>query len=123
MKEPRKTILYWLPRILSILFALFISLFALDVFDEGFIFPEVLWALLIHMVPTMLIILTLLVAWRWEWFGTVMFAGLAGFYIIMTAFREHWSAYLAIPLPLLAIAILWLFAWRQKKRYQLAQTA
>ena len=121
MKEPQKTLLYWLPRALSILFALFISLFALDIFGEGYLFPAVLWALLMHLVPTMLIILTLIVAWHWEWIGTVMFTGLAIFYIIMTAFREHWSAYLAISLPLLVIAILWLAAWRQKKHYQLAQ--
>lgn len=121
MKEPKKTVLYWLPRVLSILFALFISLFALDVFGEDQLFPAVLWALLMHMVPTMLIILALIVAWRWEWIGAVAFAGLAIFYVIMTAFREHWSAYLAISLPLLVIAILWLAAWRQKKRYQRTQ--
>ena len=107
----------------SILFALFISLFALDVFGKSYVFPDVLWDLLVHMVPTMLIILALIVVWRWEWIGTVMFAGLAAFYIIMTAFREHWGAYLTIHLPLLVIAILWLIAWRQKKRYLRKQAA
>lgn len=123
MKKPQKTLPYWLPRVLSILFALFISLFALDVFEEGYIDPAVLWALLIHMVPTTLVVLALIVAWRWEWIGTVMFTGLAVFYLIMTAFRMHWSVFLTIPLPLLIIAILWLIAWRQKKHYLHAQAA
>ena len=41
----QKTIL-WTPRVLAILYAAFISVFALDVFGEGYGFPVVLWALL-----------------------------------------------------------------------------
>jgi hypothetical protein len=34
MKRPVKRLLFWAPRILCILFAAFVSLFALDVFDQ-----------------------------------------------------------------------------------------
>ena len=34
MKSISKRLLYWVPRILAILFATFISIFALDVFGE-----------------------------------------------------------------------------------------
>ena len=35
MNTKPKRVLYWIPRALTILFALFISVFALDVFGEG----------------------------------------------------------------------------------------
>ena len=47
-------VLYWAPRILSIIFAGFISLFALDVFNEGHSFWETLLALAVHLIPTAL---------------------------------------------------------------------
>jgi hypothetical protein len=36
MNESKRRMLFWTPRLLSILFAIFISLFALDVFGEGY---------------------------------------------------------------------------------------
>ena len=36
MIRPSKQLLFWTPRILGILFALFLSMFALDVFGEGY---------------------------------------------------------------------------------------
>ncbi len=57
-----KKFLYWLPRILGILFALFISIFALDSFGEGIPFPEAIVGFLIHLVPTYIMIVVLLIA-------------------------------------------------------------
>ena len=58
-KEPMNTIakrvFHWSPRVLSILFALFLSIFALDVFSEGYAFAETILALLMHLIPTALI--------------------------------------------------------------------
>ncbi|NLG26827.1 MAG: hypothetical protein GX557_02895 [Chloroflexi bacterium] len=105
---------YWAPRILSFLFAVFISLFALDVFGTGAGFWETLGALAIHMIPTALIIVALILAWRWEWVGAILFAALGIGYFVMTGMREHWSAYVAIAVPLFVIAVLWLLAWRRR---------
>ena len=44
MKRPVKRTLFWAPRILCILFAVFVSLFALDVFGEGYGFWETILA-------------------------------------------------------------------------------
>ncbi|MCD4752967.1 MAG: hypothetical protein K8R40_07845 [Anaerolineaceae bacterium] len=118
MKEPRKTILYWCPRVLSILFAAFITLFALDVFGEDYAFGELLVALFMHLVPTFLIIIAIIIGWKREWIGAILFIGLAIFYVGMTAFRMHWTVYLVIPLPLLIIGILYLLSWEQKKKYK-----
>ncbi len=76
-----KKFLYWIPRVVAILFAIFISLFALDVFGEGYTFWETIIALLIHLVPTYLVIITLLIAWKWEAVGGLIFIVLGLFYI------------------------------------------
>jgi len=46
MNTTTKRVLFWAPRVLGILFALFLSLFALDVFSEGYSFGETMLALL-----------------------------------------------------------------------------
>ena len=51
MNKTVKPVLYWSPRILCILFAIFISLFALDVFGEGDGFWEFSLQLVIGLGP------------------------------------------------------------------------
>ncbi len=76
------TKLIWIPRILAIAFALFISMFALDVFSEGYGFPEVLLALFMHLIPTFLIIGVTMVAWKRMNLGGSLFVVLALFSLI-----------------------------------------
>jgi len=111
MENPVARILYWLPRILGILFAVFLSLFALDVFSEGYGFWETIWALLMHLVPTGLVLLALAVAWRWEWVGAVVFAGLGVWYLVMAWGKFEVGTYLVIAGPLFLIAGLFLVNW------------
>ena len=99
--------LYWTPRIIGIIFTVFISIFALDVFEE-YKFPEVLVALFIHLVPTYLVIGALLVAWKWEKIGGILFLGLGLFYIIMSWGRFPGMTYLIISGPVVLMGILFL---------------
>ena len=112
MRESIKRLLFWTPRILCILFAAFISLFALDVFGEGYGFWETIWALLMHMIPTALVVIALAVSWRWEWIGALLFIGLGAFYIVMTWGRFDWTSYAPISGPLFLIGVLFLVNWR-----------
>jgi hypothetical protein len=73
MNRPAKQLLFWTPRILSLLFALFISLFALDVFSEGHGFWKTLLALLMHLIPTAVILIVLAISWNREWVGGILF--------------------------------------------------
>ena len=76
--------MFWLPRLLSILFAAFISLFALDVFSESHGLWQTLLALAIHLIPTAFVIVVIVIAWQWEWIGALLFFG-AGSYYMLTA--------------------------------------
>lgn len=109
-------VLYWAPRILAVLFALLLSVFALDVLGEGYSFWEAVVGLLIHLAPTFLVILVLVIAWRWEWLGALLFFGLAAFYVIAFWAPERWAAYLIISGPLALVGLLFLADWLVRVR-------
>jgi len=111
MKRPVKRLLFWAPRILCILFAVFVSLFALDVFGEGYGFWGTMLALLMHLIPTGVILIVLAISWRWEWVGGVLFTALGVLYLAMFWGRFHWSAYLLISGPLFLVGVLFLINW------------
>ncbi|MFH1612214.1 MAG: hypothetical protein ABIB46_00535 [bacterium] len=104
-------ILYWTPRILAILFNLFIAMFVLDVFSE-YKFPEVLIALFMHLVPNFILGLITLIAWKKEKIGGILFILLAFFYIIMTFGKDMGGiiTYLIITGPLIVIGILFILS-------------
>jgi hypothetical protein len=108
-----KHTLFWSPRVLSILFVLFISLFALDVFSEGHGFWQTMLALLIHLIPTGIIIVAIVIAWRREWIGAVLFIA-CGLSYLFTNLR-HVSWILTISGPLLFIGVLFLLSWLYRK--------
>ena len=64
MNKRVKRVVFWMPRTLCALFAIFVSIFALDVFGEGF--WDTIVALLMHLVPTGIILIALAIAWRWN---------------------------------------------------------
>ncbi len=114
MNKVIKQVLFWTPRVLCILFAMFLSLFALDVFSEDAGLGEKILGLLIHLVPVYVVVIVLVIAWRWEWVGAIAFIGLALFYLFQVWGREHWGAYLAISGPLTLIGVLFLLNWKYR---------
>jgi hypothetical protein len=118
MKKPLRQTLFWTPRILGILFAIFISLFALDVFGQGYNLAETILALGMHLIPTGILLVVLILAWRWEWMGGILFPGLGILYLVMAWGRLHWSAYLVISGPLFLTGILFLVDWRYTRTHR-----
>ena len=106
-----KRLLFWSPRVLCIIFAIFLSLFALDVFNEGYNFGETILALLIHLIPTYLVVISLAIAWRWEWVGSILFIALALVYLASSG-GGSWVIFG----PLFLIAILFLVNWMYRAR-------
>ncbi len=111
MKKPVKQLLFWTPRILCLLFAVFLSLFALDVFGEGYGAGETVQALLMHLVPTGVVLLVLAVTWRWEWVGGVLFPALGIWHLIESWGQEHWASHVLISGPLFIVGVLFLINW------------
>ena len=103
--------LYWTPRVISIVFAVFISLFALDVFQGHAAPAQVALALAMHLVPTALVVVALVIAWRWEWVGAVLYFGLAVLYVVVMHERARWDWYLLIAGPAVLVGVLFLLGW------------
>jgi hypothetical protein len=109
-------LLYWTPRVLCILFAAFISIFAADVFSEARGFWQTALALLMHLIPTLLIIAVLVVSWRREWIGGVLFIALGVLYIVWAWNRPFakWYVFLLIAGPPILAGVLFLLNWRHR---------
>ncbi len=120
MTKSARGVLFWAPRILTNLFALVLSMFALDVFAETSGFVETLTALVLHLIPTFLFVVLLVLAWRRELIGVIAFAGLAITYVVVMWGRFHWSAYSTISGALLLMSVLFLLSWRQRFRSRTA---
>ncbi len=65
-------ILRWTPRILCLLAILFVSMFALDSFEQGRTLWQNLGSLGMHLIPSLILIGVLIVAWKWELFGGII---------------------------------------------------
>lgn len=114
MTMTTKRFLFWTPRVICILFAAFISIFALDVFEEysGW---RLLGALAMHLIPTGLVLAILAFAWKWEWVGSLACAGLGAFYLYWSWGRFGWQAPLFIAGPLFVLALLFGVGWVKRK--------
>jgi len=92
-------VFYWLPRVLTILFNVFISIFALDVFGE----PQWLLALLMHLIPNFILIVLTIVAWKNERFGGSIFVVIGLLVLVLSRFQS-----LIISIPVIVIGVLFL---------------
>jgi hypothetical protein len=111
MNKNTKRALFWAPRVLGILLAIFLSMFALDVFGQGYGFWGTILALLIHLVPIYVLVIVLVIAWRWEWVGAVLFIAFAIFYVVWFRGRFPFTTYLVISGPLVLVGALFLVSW------------
>jgi len=116
MKRSAARLLYWSPRIITVAFAIFAGLFALESFQEVHGFWRLVLAFAINLVPAYIVLAVLAVAWKWEWVGAAAFAALAVWYSWGMLQRHHlsWPIFLSIPLPLLVIAGLFLENWIER---------
>jgi hypothetical protein len=99
MSDLSKRVLYWAPRVLSIVFVAFLSLFAMDVFEEHLGFWRTAQALVLHLVPSLALIVVLILAWRWEWIGAALYT-LAGLLYV------SWVVSMSRPVPPL-VRLVW----------------
>lgn len=69
---------YWLSRGLAIIYILFLALFALDIFEIAKSPLEILTGLFMHLIPNFILTFILVIAWRWNKAGGLLFILLAG---------------------------------------------
>ena len=116
MSQINKWALYWAPRVLGIAFAVFISIFALDVFSENLPFGKQLFAFAIHLLPTAVIVIVVAFSWKREWLDGAGFIALGLLYMGMTRLRYPVWAYVFISGPAFLIGLLFLANWLLRRK-------
>jgi len=114
--------IYWTPRILSILFILFLAMFSLDVFDSpNQSAGDIALGLLMHNIPALVLLIVLIISWKFEIVGGIVFI-LAGIAYIGVSIYNNIEWYLALAWslqiagPAFLIGILFLINWRRRKQ-------
>ena len=108
-------IMYWIPRMISIIFILFLSMFALDILGMELGFLGTIIGLFMHLIPSFILIGLLLIAWKYEKIGGYIFLILAVLFIVFfNLYREIFS-FLLVGLPIILIGILFLLSAKYNK--------
>ena len=118
-------VLHWTPRIICILSILFISLFALDSFSPDLTIWQQIGDFLMHLIPSFVLLILLIIAWKWEFFGGIIFALIGlGFspFIFMHNYKMNQSVWhslttiLIITMPFVIVGILFIVSHNKKKK-------
>jgi len=119
-----KNLIFWLPRVLCILAIAFISIFALDAFRSHLTFWQQLRNFIIHMIPSFILIAILVIAWKREITGGIIFVTL-GLILSPLVFIHNYRMndsigmslliIAVITIPLIVVGLLFIFGGRIKK--------
>jgi len=118
-------IIYLLPRIICILAIIFISIFALDAFDQDLTVWQQIQGFAMHLIPSFILLLILLIAWKWELIGGVIFLiiGLALSPVIyIHNYQMNGSVWMSlgiismITLPFILVGVLFLLSHRNSRK-------
>lgn len=118
-------ILHWAPRVLSIVAILFISVFSLDMLGADRSLKDEITGWLMHMIPSFVLIIVLIIAWKWEKTGGIIFLSLG---LAFTPFI-FWGNYsgnqsiwislvivMTITFPFILSGVLFLLSYHTKQR-------
>ena len=118
-------VLHWTPRIICILAIIFISLFALDSFSPDLTVWQQIGAFLIHLIPSFILIALLIVAWKWEFIGGIIFT-LIGLGFSPFIFKHNYNMnhsvgmslgiILMVTFPFVVVGILFIMSYFMKKK-------
>lgn len=118
-------ILFWTPRILCILAIMYISLFALDAFGPGRTLGQQLLAFLIHLIPSFILLAILLLAWKWEKTGGIIFILIGAIMsplVFIHNYRMNESVGMSLgiiamlTLPFIVVGVLFVLSYRNARR-------
>lgn len=115
----------WTPRILSILFIMFLAMFSLDVIEPGRSIGDIIIGLIMYNIPVFILIVLLVIAWKHELVGAATFISAGLLYSGLTVFRAihseipwylsiSWS--LTIAGPAFLVGFLFLLNWKRKRK-------
>lgn len=121
MKKKNNSFIYWTPRILSIIFIVFLVVMSFDVISPELSLRQITTGLFIHNIPTLIMLIVLIISWKHEIAGGFAFL-LAGLLYIVFACRAQIAWYIALSWiltiagPAFLIGVLFLINWFRKRQ-------
>ena len=119
------SLIHWIPRVICILAILFISMFAADAFAPELSIWQQIGDFLMHLIPSFILLALLIVAWKWELIGGVIFT-VIGIVLSPLIFYHNYSMnqsvsmslliILAITFPFIVVGILFIISHFMKKK-------
>lgn len=119
------TIIHWIPRVLCMLAILFVSIFALDAFDPALSWQQQILGFLIHLIPSFALLIFLLIAWKHELTGGIIFI-ILGTILSPVVFSHNYNMnhsigmsqiiILTITVPFIVAGILFLISYRLRNK-------
>jgi hypothetical protein len=118
MKNQNK-LLFWTPRILGTIFVLFLMMFSLDIFQPGLTAWQIAVGLFMHNIPALLLLIVILISWKYEIVGGIVFILAGLLYILMLAVNSKFEWYMlswlaTISGPAFLVGSLFIINWRKK---------
>ena len=118
-------LIHWLPRIICILAILFISMFAADAFDPRLSFWKQLINFFMHLIPSFILLIFLIVAWKWEYLGGIIFT-IIGLVLSPIIFMHNYNMNHSVPMslgiillitfPFIVVGVLFIWSHKLKKK-------
>jgi hypothetical protein len=120
MNPPLRRIFYWSARVLGIFLVTLVARMHLSGIDLNLPFGQALLELLSRLWLTLILIVVLVTAWRWEIPGGILYLALAGL-AYLDAGNANWMEYLILAAPVVITGLLFIFSGlmdetRRKKR-------
>lgn len=119
-----KKILFLAPRILCIMAIIFVSLFALDSFNSEKTLFKQIQEFLIHLIPSVVLLGILILAWKKELIGGILFILIGLVFSPWLFIRNYqinhsvWTSLevvLLISVPFIVVGLLFILSFKKKK--------
>jgi hypothetical protein len=100
---------------IGVLYALTLLVFAVDVFNKEQSISQTVFDVCLHLVPTGVVLLFVLVGYKNPLIGAIICLVSALIYIISGWSNMHWTAHVVIAGPLLVLSILYIMGYKSIK--------
>ena len=100
---------------LGVLYAVALLIFAADVFNHEQNIAQTFYDILLHLLPTAVVLLIVFVAYNRPLIGAIIYLVLGLMYIITGWASMHWTAHVLIAGPLLLLSAIYITAWKSNK--------
>lgn len=125
MKKPPLKNFHWIPRIICILVILLISMFAFDAFSSDDSVLRQIGRFLVHLTPSFILLAFLIIAWRRELLGGIIFSTI-GIGLIPFIYQHNYNInhsigmsvgiVMMVTFPLILAGVLFIISSIRKKK-------